>query len=372
MRKKIILSVTNDLVTDQRLNKVATSLANAGYDVLLIGRRFADSPGTTTLSHNSKRFNLIFNSGPLFYFEYNFYLFVYLLFSNFDILLSNDLDTLPANFLASRLRGKVLVYDSHEYFTEVPELVGRPEIKRIWEKIESRILPLIKHAYTVCGSIADIYKNKYGINMRVVRNVPLCSLPVWQGEIKFNPAGKKLVIYQGALNIGRGIEHVIKAMKYVDGALFLIIGDGDISGELRNLVTREKLEDKVVFTGRIIFNQLSAYTKLADLGISLEEDLGLNYYYALPNKLFDYIKAEVPVLASDLPEIKEIVEGNDIGITIKNKNPEYIAEKIDYMLNNKPARINWKSNLKKIQNKYCWEKEEKVLLKVFEGIGSGV
>ncbi len=370
MRKRIILSVTNDLVTDQRINKVASSLKSAGYDIMLVGRCLKNSPGTENLKHKSKRFHLVFNSGPAFYLEYNLRLFFFLLNENFDILLSNDLDSLSANFLISRIRNKKLVYDSHEYFTEVPELEGRPNIKKIWLLIESRILPHITYSYTVCSSIADIYMKKYNINMKVVRNVPLCNQPVWKNDVKFDFGEKKIIIYQGALNIGRGIEHVIASMKYIDGAIFLIIGEGDISGELRNMVRREELEEKVVFTGRIIFNRLSAYTRLADLGISLEEDLGLNYYYALPNKLFDYIKAEVPILASDLPEIKEIVIGNDIGITIKNRDPEYIAEKIDYMLNNKADRKNWKSNLKKIQNKYCWEKEEKILLEVFNNVGN--
>jgi len=368
MGKKIILSVTNDLVTDQRLNKVACSLQNAGYSVLLIGRKLKNSPDSDILKFKSIRFSLIFNNGPLFYLEFNLYLFIYLISSNFDILVSNDLDTLPANFLAAKLRSREIVYDSHEYFTEVPELVDRPGVKAIWEKLEYWILPSIKKSYTVCESIADIYNNKYGINMQVVRNVPLCNKTVdIQAEIP-NIKGKKIIIYQGALNIGRGIELVIRAMKHVDNAIFIIIGDGDIKNELIELVEKESLSAKVVFLGRILIHNLPSYTALADIGISLEENLGLNYYYALPNKLFDYINSGIPILASDLPEIKKIVESNEIGIIIDDRAPENVAEKIKFMLSNTTARNKWKNNLSKIKDHYCWEKEEKILLDIYKSI----
>ncbi len=368
MKKRIIISVTNDLVTDQRINKVAFSLDRAGYEVLLIGRKLKNSPDSEPLKFESIRFSLPFNNGPLFYFVYNLYLFIYLLFSNFDILLSNDLDTLPANFLAARFRGKPLVYDSHELFTEIPELVDRPEIKKIWLSIESWILPQLKYSYTVCASIADIYNKKYGLDMKVVKNVPVCTKHHDIQSDIIDTKGKKIIIYQGALNIGRGIETVIRAMNFVDYAVFVVVGDGDIKKELVAITKKENLQDKVIFTGIILIDKLPSYTNQADLGISLEEDLGLNYYYALPNKLFDYIKASVPVLASDLPEIKEIVNGNNIGITINNKNPEYVAEKIRFMLNSEIDRKVWQDNLKQIKGKYCWEYEEKVLLNIFKNI----
>jgi len=370
MNKKVILSVTNDLVTDQRLNKVATSLSGAGYEVFLIGRQHRNSPDINTLQHSSKRFKLIFNTGPLFYLEYNLYLLFYLLFVNFDLLLSNDLDTLPANFVASRLKSKPLIYDSHEYFTEVPELVNRPFIKKIWTGIESVILPRIKYSYTVSNSIADIYNNKYRINMKVVRNVPLCIGKFQRSGIQISLPEKKIIIYQGALNLGRGIELVIKAMKYIDNAIFLIIGDGDLKNDLLELTAEHNLGDRVIFKGRVLIDDLKEYTKKAHLGISLEENLGLNYYYALPNKLFDYIQAEVPVIASELPEIEKIVAGNNIGQTISNRNIEFIAGKIKFMLNNEEARAVWKNNLKKIKGKYCWENEERILLEIFKEINT--
>jgi len=365
-KKRIIISVTNDLLTDKRVNKVAGTLIKFGFDVLLVGRKL---PGSLPVNFSFKthRFKLLFNKGVMFYASYNMRLFFFLLFAKADIFLSNDLDTLPANFLASKFRKKKLVYDSHEYFTEVPELVNRPKIKHIWEKVEKFILPKIEYSYTVCRSIAEIYSNKYNIEMKVVRNIPECELflkdikPVFPDATK----NKKIILYQGTVNIGRGIEHIIEAMQFVENAVFVIIGDGDIKKLLEEKVKELQLSDKVFFLGKIPFEILHAYTKKADIGISLEENIGLNYYYALPNKLFDYIRANVPVLASKLPEIENIVKTYDIGCFIENHSPEHIAEKINFMLNNEDKIQDWKRNIKKASAELCWEDEEQVLREIF-------
>src|SRR5208283_1226470 len=130
--KKFILSVTNDLVTDQRVHRVASTIFNLGNDVLLIGRIRKDSLPVTR-PYRTLRMRLLFNQGPLFYAEYNVRLFVFLLFQRVDVLVSNDLDTLLANYLVFRILNKELVYDTHEYFTGVPELKNRPVVRCIWE-----------------------------------------------------------------------------------------------------------------------------------------------------------------------------------------------------------------------------------------------
>ncbi len=365
-KQKIIISVTNDLVADNRVHKVASSLIKFGFEVVLVGRVLK---GSLPLNRNykTKRFKLLFNKGAMFYACYNIRLFLFLLFVNADIFLSNDLDSLTANFLVSKIRKKKLVYDSHEYFTEVPELVNRPKIKHIWESIEKAILPKIKYSYTVCSSISGIYNKKYNVDMKVVRNIPNCELSYKKvkHELSLKTKNKNIILYQGAINIGRGIEQVIKAMQFIDNAIFLVIGDGDIASEMYKLIEKLNLDDKVIFLGKIPFHYLYNYTKIADIGISLEENIGLNYYYALPNKLFDYIRANIPILASHLPEIENIVKTYDIGCFIENHNPKHIAEKINFMLNS-PGKIQiWKENLKKASLELCWENEEKVLKDIF-------
>ena len=355
--KRIIISVTNDISTDRRVLKVAHSFHNNGYEVLLIGRKIKNSL-PLHLPFNYKRIRLIFNHSALFYAAYNIRLFFILLFSKADILLSNDTDTLPANFLASKIRRKKLVFDAHELFPEVPELAHRPKTKYIWQRIEDFIFPRLKHCYTVCQSIADYYNQKYNINMKVVRNVPYTSAPVHEKLLHY--PNKKIMIYQGALNIGRGLEWVIDAMPLVENAMFVIIGDGDILHELKERVKNLQLDEKVVFLGRISGTELHKYTPSADLGLCLLENRGLNYYYSLPNRIFDYLHAGVPVLATDFPEIENIVKTFSTGILVNHYEPEYLAEVInDFFVKGFDT-----NRFTEIAKQFCWEEEEKILTEI--------
>lgn len=306
--------------------------------------------------------HLFFTKGACFYAEYNFRLFLLLLFRKTDVLLANDLDALTANYLASKIKRIELVYDSHEYFTEVPELIGRPRVKRIWEWLEKKMLPNLTHCYTVCDSIAKVYNKKYGTSFQVVRNIPISKITT---EVAEKENQQKIILYQGAVNIGRGLEQAIKAMHFIENTQLVIAGDGDIKEQLEELVRTEKLDNKVRFTGRLSIEELAKLTPTADLGLSIEEDLGLNYRFALPNKLFDYIRAGVPVLASNLPEMKAIVEKYKIGAISNSHDAKKLAESINDALNNSDKRKTWKANLVRASKELTWENEEKVLKGVF-------
>lgn len=361
-KKRIIVSVTNDLVSDNRVHKVCTTLESMGFDVLLIGRKLPHSAAITR-SYSTRRMHLAFKKGPFFYSEFNLRLFLFLLFSKADVLLANDLDTLTANFCASRIRRIPLVYDSHEYFTQVPELINRPRTQAIWEWLEKQMVPRLKYAYTVCQSIAHIYQEKYGINFRVVRNLPRAQD---QGPRKHQDKRTKTILYQGALNIGRGLKQAILAMHYINNAQLVIAGDGDIREELQQLTLSEKLENKVQFTGRLPLEELSKITVQADLGLSIEEDLGLNYRFALPNKLFDYIQSRVPVLVSDLPEMAAVVRKYHIGAITPTLAPPELAIHISEALDNQSLRNKWKENLELAARELTWENEEQVLKSIYQ------
>ncbi len=361
----MIVSVTNDLATDNRVHKICSSLVKFGFEVLLIGRKLPGSPEIGERRYKTIRFRLLFTKGPCFYGCYNLRLFLFLLFQRSQILLSNDLDTLPANYLASKIRHKKLVFDSHEYFSEVPELIHRPRTQKIWKSIEKRILPHIKHAYTVCDSIADLYKMEYEVPFRVIRNAPEQKESFLIPEVKIIKTDKKIILYQGAVNIGRGLPEVISAMQYMDKALLLIVGNGDILEDIKEQVRNLALEEKVIFTGRLPAREVKYFTAQASLGLSIEQDLGLNYRYALPNKLFDYIGAEVPVLISNLPEMARLVNKYQIGLIMNSHEPKAIAENMTEALQNKRLRELWKKNLRKASSELTWDKEEKVLAEVF-------
>jgi len=360
--KRIIVSVTNDLTTDQRVDKICNTLLENDYNVFLVGRKLKTSKPISR-EYRTKRFNLIFNKGPLFYANYNIRLFFFLLFSKFDILWSNDLDTLPANFSVSKLKNKKIIFDSHEYFTEVPELVNRPKVKKIWKTIEKVFLPKLKNIFTVSPSIAELYNDEYNIDVKILRNVPRLNHKLFPVEnIKLD--NKKILIYQGAINVNRGIEYMIKSMQYIENAKLYILGTGDIYSEIKELILNLNLEDKVIMLGEIPLEKLRSYTIQADIGLSLEEDMGLNYRFSLPNKLFNYIHAELPVLVSYLPEMKNLVNKYQIGNNIDKHDAKHIAENINSMLNNKEMMQKWKQNAKLAAAELNWENEQKVILDI--------
>jgi len=373
INKKVFLSVTNDLLSEQRVNKVALTLIKCGFEPILIGVRFKNTSKFKNNQYKTKRLKLFFRKSFLFYTEYNIRLFFYLLFKKAVFLIANDLDVLPANYLISKIKTHTsLVYDSHEYFTEVPELANRKFVKAIWTFIEKKMLPNIKYSYTVCDSISDIYNKKYGVEMQVVRNMPICNKnkEVTNKQlINFDFINnRKVILYQGAVNVGRGIEYVIKAMQFIENAVFIIVGDGDIKYDLEKLVNDRKLNTKVIFTGKIPFKNLIYYTQIANIGIVLCENISKSYEFSLPNRIFDFIQSGIPILSSDLPEKRNIFEEAEIGILTNNYDAYSLAKNINNLLFDKDLILRIKENMKILSKKYCWEIEEKKLIEIFNSI----
>lgn len=356
---KVIVSVTNNLVTDQRIERVCQSFHDWGFDVLLVGRTWPGNPAINR-PYQVKRFRLVFNKNFLFYAEYNLRLFFLLLFHKADILLANDLDTLPANYLAVKLKRCKLYFDSHEYFSETPEVYKRKFVRNFWLTIERLFIKGCDEYYTVSGSVADIYYSKYQLKFHVIRNVPLrYTLP----ETKKTTI--PVILYQGSINPGRGLELMIETMPLLEAHL-LIVGDGPELVKLKELVSRFNLENKVEFTGRLLPNTLRSLTSTATVGISIEEPLGLSYISALPNKLFDYIQARVPVLVSDFPEMRKIVSTYNIGMVLKKRTPEALASVLTKIIYEETLRKEWEVNLEKAAIELCWEKESLKLKELFK------
>lgn len=368
MKKRVIVSVINDLVTDQRVRKVCQTISSMNCDVLLVGRQLESSPVMDEREYEVHRMKLLFEKGPLFYMEYNLRLFFFLLFRKANMLISNDLDTLLPNFLISKFKGTPLVYDSHEYFTEVPELVSRQHIQRIWKTIEQYIFPRLTDVITVNDSIAGLFENDYGVRPEVVRNIPRSISDIIKVSRKSLglPDDKPILILQGSgINVDRGAEELVQAMPSIDNAILLFVGGGDVLVKLKQLVTDLGINERVIFKPRLPYEEMMKYTSVSDLGLTLDKSNNLNYKFSLPNKLFDYIQAGVPVLSSPLPEIEKIITTYNIGDFIVNHNPKHIADKINHILNNQDLMAVWKKNCSFAARELTWENEEIILKKIY-------
>ena len=366
MQKTAIVCVTNDLITDQRVHKTCMTLEKCGYFVIEYGILRPDSLPLQR-SYFTLRKKLLFQHGPQFYAEFNIRLFLYLMTAEVDLIFSNDLDSLPAAFLAAKLRKKRLIYDTHEYYTEMPELVSRPFIQTIWRKMEDYFFPRLTDILTVNNSIAKLYSDKYNKKVFVSRNIPPTFLPEKQKtrEELGLPTNTRIIILQGTgINIQRGAEEAVEAMEFLENTVLLIVGKGDVFPILQKIVSEKKLEDKVIFKPKMPFAELRQYTMNSDLGLAIDKDTNLNYHFSLPNKLFDYIHSGIPTLSSGLIELKQIIDKYDIGYYIQNHDPKHIAEVITGIFADETRYNIVKLNTAKAKEELCWENEEKVLIKI--------
>ncbi len=370
--KKINLSVTNDVLTDQRVNKMARTLNDMGFKVTITGVRRKDSKPFDPPYAKIKRIPLMFHKKFLFYAEYNLKLFFHLLFKRFDILVGNDLDTLLPNHLIARLKRRPLVYDAHEYFTGTPEVVGRPAVYRCWKMLEKALFPRQQCIITVNESIASLYEKEYGKKPYVVRNLPVYKTP--RGHIPADelslPPHKDIVLMQGTgINIDRGGEELVMAMRPeygIKNALLLVIGSGDVIPSMKAMVKREALHDRVWFLEKMPPEELYEYTIHARIGVSLDKGTNLNYRYSLPNKLFDYMMAGVPQLASDLPELARIINQYNTGMLVRSHEPAHIARCIRQMLSDRGQWRTWHANSLEAAKELCWENEENIVKEIYE------
>lgn len=368
---KVLFSVTNCICYDQRVQKMAETVRSMGCDVTIIGRVLGGCCKKDLVPFKTKRFKMLFNKGFLFYKFFNIRLFFYLLFHRYDILVANDLDTLLPNYLVSGIKHKKLIYDSHEYFTGVPELNGRPFVKWIWLQIERNIFPHLDNILTVSESIADKYESIYKIRPLVVRNCARNSESIVPYDRKEFGIGNEnlILIFQGAgINMDRGGEELIEAVSKTDNVTLLIIGSGDVLQKLKLSVNYSDMKQYVKFITKVPWDEMMKYTKMADAGLSLDKDTSLNYRYSLPNKLFDYISAGLPVIAGNLPGIRKIVETYDCGLIIPEITPAEISKAIIELRDNPELRSRLKQNSARAFAELNWKNEQKKVISFYHKI----
>lgn len=361
---RILCCVTNDLCYDQRMRRICGSLSTAGYRVTLIGRKRRQSMPIEAMSFGQERINCPFEKGFLFYAFFNLQLFVKLIFKPCEAICAVDLDTLLPALLAAKLKRVKLIYDAHEYFTEVPELVGRPFVKKIWSMLASFAIPKTDLAYTVGPALAKIFKERYHKAFGVIRNLPLP-----QETRETIPHDSPILLYQGMLNEGRGLEYLIEAMHFLPGQVRLLIaGEGDLSLQLRAQVNSAGLESRIQFLGMLKPEVLSALTGKATIGLNLLENKGLSYYYSLANKAFDYIQAGLPSIQMAFPEYQNLQQEWEVFALLHGLEPQNIASTILGLLNNPEKMQELRDNCHRAAKALHWKAEEKVLLQYYREI----
>lgn len=345
------------------MQRICHSLQSNGYAVTLIGTNLRSDKRPAAATYRQKQINCFFKKGKLFYAEFNLRAFFTLMFQSFDAICAVDLDSILPCLLVSKLRNKKRIYDAHELFCELPEIIVRPSIYKAWKKIERWSLPHFKHGYTVSESISMEYQKMYGLSYATIRNMPLLS----QSTARPSPVPQPYVLYQGALNEGRGLEYLLPAMQFVPMPL-VICGEGNFSEKARALVREHGLEQKVLFQGMIEPAGLPAYTLNALAGLNLGDGAGLNNYYSLNNKFFDYIHASLPQVAMDFPEFRKINDSFEVAVLVPELNVQAIADAINSLIENKTLHSQLKVNCDRAKLVLNWQEEEKVLVRFYNNL----
>jgi len=340
------------------MQRICTALAEEGYEILLVGRKLKFSVPLKDRPYKQKRMRLLFSKEFWFYAEYNIRLFWLLLFSRANIICSIDLDTILPGYLVSKLRGKVFVHDAHELFTEMPELKN-PTAKKVWTKLERTIFPKTKYAYTESEGYKKIYEQHYPTNFEVIRNVPFYWSPK---DYESDQAEKKgYLLYQGALNVGRGLEPLLQAMKNLDAQLVLC-GEGELSKELRQLAIDLDVQEKITFMGMVTPEDLRGITANALIGLNLLEPSNRHYQLSFPNKLFDYIMGGLPQISMNFDSYKAILGDEKIGVLIDDMEPATIETAVSKLMDDKDFYETCKSGCLRLKELHNWEKEKKKLV----------
>jgi glycosyltransferase involved in cell wall biosynthesis len=359
-QKRIAFTVTTDLTYDQRMQRICTSLANNGFSILLVGRKLKNSVPLKIANYQQKRIACFFETGKLFYIEYNLRLFFYLLFVKMDAICAIDLDTIIPCYYISTIKQKPRIYDAHELFCEMKEIVTRPSIYAFWKKIEQYFVPKFKPGYTVNEPIALAFKEMYGVEYEVIRNIALIR-PLPAIAIVTEP----YILYQGAINEGRSFETLIPAMKDVDCKL-IICGDGNFLTQTKALVIENNLQHKVIFKGKIAPDELRKITQEAYLGITLFDKTGLSNYYSLANRFFDYLHAGIPQLCVNYPVYAALNQKAPFVLLIDDISPKNIATSLNNLLQNEVLYKNLKKNCLFARENYNWQQEEKKLINFYK------
>ncbi len=365
---RIAMAVTNDMSADRRVMRHVATLREAGHEVVVVCRE-SDKHQYVADGIMLERIAVKHNRGWRFYAEYNIALGRKLQKMDADVLWANDTDTLLGCWMGRK--GRRLVMDVHEIFPEVPEIIHKKMVKWVWATIERLLMPKCDVLLTVNRSLADYYKRKLGVEMKVVRNLSETTTADTCNQDTFSDFKSPILLYQGCVNVGRGVDWAIDSLEWLPECTLVVAGRGDLLTEMKAYAASKSWADRIHFLGHVPPERLTALTTKASVGLVMLEDMGMSYHYALPNRVGDFVAAGVPMVVSDLPEMANVVRRFGVGEIIEERNDmtkeqraKALAEAVKKVL----AKEWHEGDFLAARADMNWEKEKMELLKA---VGDG-
>ncbi|PGS49869.1 glycosyltransferase [Bacillus sp. AFS041924] len=292
---------------------------------------------------------------------------IYGLMRNYDIYHANDLNTLPQAIVGAKLfRRKKLIYDSHEVQSSRSGYENP-----IFGKIEKFLIKFIDVMIHENDTRAKFTQDLYSIPYpEVIHNYPFVSHPEENHSVNLHKLvgiseEEPILLYQGGIQKGRGLEQVIQAVPQFKRGIVVFIGDGKLKPTLLNLVDEHQLHDRVKFIDKVPVDELLNYTRNAYLGFQVLNNINFNHYSASSNKLFEYMMSGVPAIACSFPEIQKVVDKEKTGICVDSHDPNSIAEGVNYLLDHPEVRDEMSKNCLIAREKYNWNVEKKIFVEIY-------
>lgn len=365
--KKVLITFLGNIHYDTRCNNLYDSLSANNYDIEFIGfdwltKDFIESRGDVSIIKLKKGFLSI----P-FYLKFIWHLKLKLLATKASIIFAEDIYTLPFAVIFGKLKRAKIYYDSRELFGYLAGLKEKKFKQAFWKWIEKLFIKRTDHVIVTGQMDGEFLQKEYGLkNIILLRNLPRYYKPSSSLDLHSHfqiGKEKKIILYQGVLLKGRGMEKVFAVLNELPDYVFLIVGGGEFAEYYKSLADHMKLREQVFFIGKLTQDELPKITSSANVGVSLIENLSTSYYYALPNKLFEYIMAEIPVIVSNLPQMKEIVEKYDVGFVIDIDNKVDLISALKELSDDSSLYKSKKQNCHIASHELNWEKEVNGLLK---------
>lgn len=363
--KKICMITTSRIDYDSRILNEAATLSGH-FKIVILCRKFSIRQSSLKYPFQIKRIGFLkFRS-----FRWNYFsAFISLLRAAFrenpDIYHAHDLSGLLVSWPAAFFKRKILIYDSHELWTGLPPLSSTKGLRWLIVPLEKIAMLKVKKGITVNNSIAKILEKKYHREFLVLRNCPMLAQKKCSSSIEQNH--KKIILYLGETAEWRGAEQIIQTASYLpENFQIIFLGANKRLPMLKKMIKTFQVEHKVIFLPKIPADQIKAATKNVTLALVLTQNAAQDDYYSLPNKIFQYIAAEIPILGSNFPEFCQIILGNQIGEVVDPAQPKLIAQKIKAMV--KPTKqAFYRRHLKNLaQKKYNWTIESKKLINFYQ------
>lgn len=360
-QKTAIITFLGNAYHDSRVVNLIDSLSQINIDTTTISFDWKTKDFNTQLGRTSV-YKLDKSKSSLVYYSNFIFILIRELFKKkTDIYFAEDIYTLPFVYFFAKLNKAKVFYNSREIYAHLAGLRNKSFVQKIIAKIESGFIRKVDTVLVTGEMDADFLKESYGINnLFVLRNLPKYKTDFSIVDLrgKFNiPENNKIILYQGVILEGRGILKVIDLITEIDNVHFVIVGEGEFRQKFENYVNILDYNDRIHFIGAVNHSELLNYTAGADLGLALIENISISYYYALPNKLFEYIMAGVPVLASNLPQMKKVIDEHKVGKYVNMDDDNEIKDTLKNLLGDLTQLKEFKSNCRRAAKILNWENE---------------